>query len=127
MIREGNVQQQVVQILRESQASASKGLSQGVQEYALWHLEGITPVSKHSAVYHFGSEDSGRGSPIVRGRRGRTVWSRTWHTTMLANVGRESNREGPLPWLERDYTPISTAQEWENGKCDILIKIYNDV
>lgn len=66
-------------------------------------------------------------------------------------VGR--NEEGPLPWIERDYTPISTAKEWEQGRCrhcdacaciqvhshihtyayvymhgrvDILIKIYND-
>ena len=33
------------------------------------------------------------------------------------------NEEGPLPWVERDYTPISTAHEWEQGRCDILIKV----
>ena len=33
---------------------------------------------------------------------------------------------GPLPWVERDYTPISGALEWERGHVDILIKIYND-
>ena len=38
----------------------------------------------------------------------------------------EANEEGPLPWIERDYTPISTAKEWEQGLCDILIKIYDD-
>jgi len=36
------------------------------------------------------------------------------------------NSEGPLPWIERDYTPISSAKEWESGRCDILIKIYKD-
>lgn len=34
------------------------------------------------------------------------------------------NAEGPLQFIERDYTPISTAKEWESGKVDILIKIY---
>ena len=43
---------------------------------------------------------------------------------MLAEVG--ANAEGPLPWVERDYTPISTWAEWEKGKCDILIKVYPD-
>ena len=43
---------------------------------------------------------------------------------MLAEVG--WNKEGSLPWIERDYTPISSAKEWEVGKCDILIKIYNN-
>ena len=37
----------------------------------------------------------------------------TWHTTLLAEVGR--NEEGPLPWVERDYTPVSGAKEWEQG------------
>jgi len=31
-----------------------------------------------------------------------------------------------LPWIERDYTPISSAKDWESGKCDVLIKIYAD-
>ena len=48
----------------------------------------------------------------------------TWHVTMLGEVG--SNDEGPLPWIERDYTPISSALEWERGRCEILIKIYQD-
>ena len=34
------------------------------------------------------------------------------------------NAEGPLPWIERDYTPVSSAKEWEKGQCDLLIKIY---
>lgn len=64
-----------------------------------------------------------RGMPHVRNRR-RLTEPNTWHTTMLGEVG--INDEGPLPWIERDYTPISSAKEWERGRCDILIKIYND-
>ena len=48
----------------------------------------------------------------------------TWHTVMLAHVG--SNAEGPLPWIEREYTPISTAKDWEEGHCVILIKVYEE-
>jgi len=89
--------------------------------YALWILIGVTVVSKCSAVYHFKSNDVKRGTPYVRGS-GRMLWHKTWHTTLLATVG--PNNEGPLPWIERDYTPVSTWKEWEKGCCDILIKIY---
>mgnify|MGYP002832821885 CR=1 FL=1 len=44
--------------------------------------------------------------------------------TLLAEVG--ANSEGPLPWIERDYTPVSSAKEWETGKCDLLVKVYPD-
>ena len=47
------------------------------------------------AVYHFRSEDASRGTPIRKGRGGRTVWSKTWHTTLLAEVGEAANTEGP--------------------------------
>merc|ERR1711879_446507 len=47
---------------------------------------------------------------------------KTWHTKLLANVG--ANQEGASPWIERDYTPISSWKEWEQGRCDIVIKIY---
>jgi len=107
----------------ESNAAAKIETSQRpIEKYGLWFLAGVTKVSKHSAVYHFTSKDKARGTPNPRGR-GRTVWHKTWHTTLLADVG--TNSEGPLPWIERDYTPISTAKEWEQGKCDILIKIYD--
>ena len=94
-----------------------------IDGYALWTLAAVTPVSRHSAVYHFTSSDRKRGTPYTRGR-GRTMWHRTWHTTLLAQVGR--NAEGPLPWVERDYTPVSTWREWEKGTCDILIKVYRE-
>jgi len=94
-----------------------------IENYAIWHLESVTAVSQHSAIYHLISKDLKRGTPNPRGR-GRSVWSKVWHTTLLAEVG--ANAEGPLPWVERDYTPISTSQEWERGHCDLLVKVYND-
>ena len=51
--------------------------------------------------------------PHPRGRSN-TANSITWHVTMLGEVG--PNDEGPLPWIERDYTPISTSLDWERGK-----------
>jgi len=34
------------------------------------------------------------------------------------------NLDGPLPWVERDCTPVGSAVE--RGRCEILIKIYGD-
>ena len=94
-----------------------------VEGYAIWELASVEPVSAHSAVFTFTTRDRGRGTPHPRGG-GRLVNSVTWHTVMLAHVG--SNAEGPLPWVEREYTPISTAKDWEEGHCAILIKVYEE-
>lgn len=122
--QEARVKAQVMGILQECETTVPARKEPQIQNYALWHLDSVTPVSKHSAIYHFRSDDERRGTPIARGRRKRIQWVKTWHTTMLAHVGEEANTEGPLPWVERDYTPISTAHDWEEGRCDILIKIY---
>jgi len=98
-------------------------MPKSIENYTKWTVESITPVSKHSSIYHLSCKDRNRGTPHPRGR-GRMPNPITWHTTLLAEIGR--NSEGPLPWIEREYTPISSAKQWEQGKCDILIKIYND-
>ena len=95
-----------------------------IENYSQWSLVNVSVVSRHTAIFHFISSDLKRGTPHPRGRGRKPPSPITWHTTMLAEVGQ--NAEGPLPWIERDYTPVSSAKEWENGKCDILIKIYND-
>ena len=41
--------------------------------------------------------------------------------TLLAEVG--PNAEGPLPWVEREYTPVSSAKQWELGRCELLVKV----
>ena len=53
------------------------------------------PHNVRQAIYHFRTGDASRGTPIRKGRGGRTVWSKTWHTTLLAEVGEVANKEGP--------------------------------
>ena len=94
-----------------------------IEGYVSWKLQSMKIVSGHSAIFQFATKDLKRGTPHPRGRA-KMAEPITWHVTMLGEVG--LNREGPLPWIERDYTPISSALEWERGRCDILIKVYND-
>ncbi len=101
--------------------AAPKGGGEPPDGFATWTLERVEPVSRWTAVYHLRSDDPRRGAVHARGR-GRTSWRKLWHTTLLAAVG--ANGEGPLPYIERDYTAISTAQEWAAGRCKLLVKIY---
>ena len=101
--------------------SPAATMPNAIENYSMWSLENVTPATKHSAIFCFASADRRRGTPHPRGR-GRMVQPITWHTTLLAEVG--TNHEGPLPWVERDYPPVSSAKEWEQGRCEILIKIY---
>lgn len=94
-----------------------------IEAYVSWTLRSIEVVSSHSAIFSFETKDVKRGTPHPRGRA-KMPEPVTWHVTLLGEVG--SNQEGPLPWIERDYTPISSALEWERGRCDILIKVYSD-
>ena len=105
-----------------------------VEGYARWTLEAMHPVSRHSALFRFTSRDHLRGTPHLRGdvhdvhdvhvpQQRDVPQHRAWHTTLLAVVGR--NEEGPLPWVERDYTPLSSWIDWEEGRCDLLVKIYS--
>ena len=116
------VSSQLSVYMREA-SKVEEAMPRRVDGYALWTLRAVTPVSRHSALYHLTSDDRARGTPFTRGR-GRTAWHKTWHTTLLATVG--ANEEGPLPWIERDYTPVSTWREWEAGHCKLLIKVYRD-
>ena len=93
-----------------------------IDSYVSWKLTSVDVVTHHSAIFHFETSDPKRNTPHPRGRA-RMAEPITWHVTMLGEVG--SNNEGPLPWVERDYTPISSALEWERGRCAILIKIYD--
>ena len=104
-------------------AMAQAGMPQAIESYSPWTLKEVVAVSKHSAIFRYASSDLKRGTPHPRGR-GRMPEPVTWHTTLLAEVG--ANEEGPLPWIERDYTPVSTAKEWEKGTVDLMIKIYPD-
>ena len=65
-------------------------------------------------MYRFTSTEEGktRGTPYKRGR-GRTIWHKTWHTTL----------RGDTEHVASDYTPISTWMAWERGLCDLLVRI----
>ena len=108
---------------KPSEGIQPKHMPTKVENYVQWTLDDIEIVSSHSAIYKFSTDNLKRGTPHPRGRS-RMAEPKTWHVTMLGEVG--PNNEGPLPWIERDYTPVSSASEWEKGKCHILIKIYND-
>ena len=99
-------------------------IPQEIQNYSQWSLENVRVISKHTAVFSFISKNCKRGTPHPRGSGRRPATPIIWHVTMLAEVGK--NSEGPLPYIERDYTPISSARDWEQGKCDILIKFYHN-
>jgi len=73
--------------------------------YIRWHLKAVTVVSNWSAIYHCGTSDGGRG---------KAPGHSSWHVTLFAKT----------PDVERDYTPVSTAEEWDKGCCSLLIKIY---
>ena len=103
--REQSIQSQVVELLRRhtdaESAQDSCGGSQmaapgRIQDYAQWRLHSVRPVSKHSAVYSFHSEDEERGTPIRKGRGGRTVWSRRWRLQGHLPVGRVPTPRRPL-------------------------------
>ncbi|CAD7930307.1 unnamed protein product [Amoebophrya sp. A25] len=124
---------------------------EAIDKYTKWKLTSVRPVSAHSAVFRFVSSDRLRGTPHPRGR-GKTAVPNTWHVTLIApaawsptseggfvssvedrkasSTSTDENEdgvdEGPLPWVERDYTPVSTAGEWERGVCEMLIKVYKD-
>mmetsp|Transcript_2308 Transcript_2308/g.3348 ORF Transcript_2308/g.3348 Transcript_2308/m.3348 type:complete len:503 (-) Transcript_2308:486-1994(-) len=100
-----------------------EAMPDAIENYVAWTLNSVNVVSQHSAIFSFETKNLKRGTPHPRGR-GKLPKPVTWHVTMLGQVG--GNKEGSLPWIERDYTPVSSALEWERGRCDILIKIYTD-
>lgn len=105
---------------------SSKLFPSHIENYTRWTLTHVTVVSAHSAVFHLKSADLKRATPHPRGK-GKHPKPVTWHTTLLAPLLKEEeNLEETLPWIERDYTPISSAKDWEIGSCDLLIKVYND-
>jgi len=109
--------------LKVGEALPINNLPAVLERYSQWTVDSVVPVTAHSAVFHFSSTDLKRGTPHRRGCF-RTPEPRTWHTTLAALVG--ENKKVPLPLVERDYTLISSAKDWENGLCEILIKIYPD-
>jgi pentatricopeptide repeat protein len=101
-----------------------------ISNYYPWCLSRIEAASEASAIYSFSCFGVTKLRPKEKRRISGEVWrtvnntSCLWHTTLLAHA--PAGTEGPCPWVERDYTPISTFGDWVLGKCDLLIKAYPD-
>ena len=99
-----------------------------VANYYPWRLVGIEKASEASNIYSFTCFGISKHRPTEKRRISGEVWRTVnstcslWHTTLLAHA--PADTEGPCPWVERDYTPISTFSDWVLGKCDLLIKAY---
>jgi ferredoxin-NADP reductase len=114
------------QVLSDNAAPncVSVGNRGAISEYSKWKVHSVSAVSMHTAIFSFRHVAGIKGEPQLRNRRGEMPWRRSWHVTLLVDV--ETNREGPLHFVERDYTPISSDQDWNNGVCDLVIKIYSN-
>jgi hypothetical protein len=102
--------------------------SRPVANYYPWRLSRIEAVSEASALYSFTCFGVTQLRPAEKRRISGEVWAAAnqapclWHTTLLADAPRDT--EGPCPWVERDYTPVSTFSDWVLGTCDLLVKAY---
>eukprot|EP00929_Paragymnodinium_shiwhaense_P113557 TRINITY_DN81839_c0_g1_i1.p1 TRINITY_DN81839_c0_g1~~TRINITY_DN81839_c0_g1_i1.p1 ORF type:complete len:762 (+),score=197.23 TRINITY_DN81839_c0_g1_i1:135-2420(+) len=77
-----------------------------------WTVLAKVPVSRWSVMLTLRNKapDQDVGVPEI-------AWQ-IWHRTLLAPIG--ENEEGPMPWVERDYTPVKD----DGVTCDLLVKIY---
>jgi len=71
-----------------------------------WRIEGITGVSWDTCIYHARAKPPSEPHPFPHD---------AWHVAC---------RFGGGP--AREYTPMSTAEDWEAGKLDLLVKTYPD-
>ena len=68
-----------------------------------WKVEKITGFSEDSCVYHLSNNPPAVPHPYPND---------AWHVNIR------------FGGTVREYTPISTALDWEMGKLDILVKTY---
>lgn len=86
--------------------------STSMEKHARWQIAKVDVVSRWSAIYRLTSITPTENR-LPPGRQ-------TWHVTLFASIGDSEDL------VDRDYTPISTTRQWEEGTCDLLIKIYPD-
>ena len=67
-----------------------------IESYSLWSVQGVTPVSQHSAIFHLTSADRKRGTPHPRGN-GRLPVPVTWHVTLQASHSGQAEPRAPTP------------------------------
>lgn len=116
------------------------------QRVACWQLDAVEPRSEWSSVFRFSSSDAARGGrgggsgAAARGGSGNdgggiSSGARTWHVTLRAELdgrrgddgGAEGGTDGAEPEVVlRDYTPLSSEEELDNGVLRLLVKIYRN-
>ena len=98
---------------------------------ASWRLDAIKPQSRRSAVFQLSSQDGARGSvDCCPGGRVASTWHVAIHV-LAEQAGGSGAAERQIgsaggALLTREYTPISTAEQWERGEVALLVKIYPD-
>lgn len=81
------------------------------EKHTSWRIDKVDAVSRWSAIYRCTSL-APTENVLIPGRQ-------TWHVSLFAKGLSEE-------FVGREYTPISTITDWEQGKCDLLVKIYPD-
>jgi len=81
------------------------------EKHISWRIDKVDVVSRWSAIYRCTSL-APTENVLIPGRQ-------IWHVSLFAKGLSEE-------FVGREYTPISTITDWEQGKCDLLVKIYPD-
>jgi len=81
------------------------------EKHTSWRIDKVDVVSRWSAIYRCTSL-APTENVLIPGQQ-------TWHVSLFAKGLSEE-------FVGREYTPISTITDWEQGKCDLLVKIYPD-
>ena len=88
--------------------------------YERWQVLSMEPLSSWSFTI------TAQAPPLSVFRTAATrrerVHTSLWHVIALAELLRPM--EGPLPLLEREYTPISSAEDWALGRVTLLVRLY---
>ena len=89
--------------------------------YERWQVVAVEPVSAWSFTL------TARAPPLPRyagsSAARRQVATSLWHVMALAEKAARPG-EGPLPLLERQYTPVSSMEDWAQGHVTLLVRLY---
>jgi NAD(P)H-flavin reductase len=89
--------------------------------YERWQVLAVEPVSAWSFTLTAKAPPFSSGT--MKSSRRRRVGTSLWHVLALGELAARPT-EGPLPLLEREYTPISSAEDWADGHVTLLVRLY---
>mmetsp|Transcript_48492 Transcript_48492/g.90311 ORF Transcript_48492/g.90311 Transcript_48492/m.90311 type:complete len:336 (-) Transcript_48492:261-1268(-) len=88
-------------------------------QWETWILRHLTKVTHNTALYTLQLD------PRIMLPR---AWasSPVWHVSLRAPAIHPGHTKsyGSCGWIVREYTPVSSSQDWCNGKLVLLIKLY---